>query len=92
LSELPVGEIPGEFAADLARSGRLLVVEEHVAQGGAAQMVAAALMERGLAPRRFAARGAGGYLSGRYGSQKFHRREWGLDPAAIVEFLRTADA
>ena len=92
LSELPVGEIPEAFLADLARSGRLLVVEEHVAQGGVARMVATALVETGLAPPRFAARAAGGYLSGRYGSQKFHRREWGLDPAAIVEFLRTADA
>ena len=34
LSELPAGAIPEEFLDDLARSRRLLVVEEHVAQGG----------------------------------------------------------
>jgi hypothetical protein len=42
-------------------------------------------------PERFAARSARGYLSGRYGSQKFHRRECGLDPASILEFLDAQD-
>jgi transketolase len=92
LSELPVGPIPEAFLADLNRSGRLLVVEEHVAHGGVAQMVAGALMEIGAAPARFAARFACGYPSGRYGSQNFHRRECGLDPAAIAHFLNSEDA
>jgi transketolase len=87
LSELPVDEIPEAFLADLDRSGRLLVVEEHVAQGGVAQMVAGQLLAAGRAPARFASRKALGYVSGRYGSQKFHRRECGLDPESIVEFL-----
>jgi transketolase len=87
LSELPVDEVPEAFLADLDRSGRLLVVEEHVAQGGVAQMVAGRLMAAGRAPRRFASRTALGYVSGRYGSQKFHRRECGLDPESVVQFL-----
>lgn len=91
LSELPVGDFPEEFLDDLARSRGLLVVEEHVAQGGVGQGVAVALLSRGLAPGRFDVRTARGYVSGRYGSQKFHRRECGLDPAAIVQFL-TAEA
>jgi transketolase len=91
LCELPPAPIPEAFLADVARSGRLLVVEEHVAQGGVARMIAAALLESGAAPRRFAARTAKGYVSGRYGSQKFHRRECGLDPASIVQFLASED-
>ena len=50
------------------------------------------LLESGEAPERFASRSAQGYLSGRYGSQKFHRRECGLDPASIVDFLATQDS
>ena len=92
LGELPVTDLPELFLADLARAKRLLVVEEHVAHGGVAQMVAAALLEGGHSPDRFASRSALGYVSGRYGSQKFHRRECGLDPASIVEFLRIEDA
>jgi transketolase len=91
LSELPLEPIPEAFLADLARSQRLLVVEEHVGQGGVAQMIASALLGSGRAPERFAARNARGYPSGRYGSQKFHRRECGLDAAAIARFLSAQD-
>ncbi|MGO9462961.1 MAG: transketolase family protein [Isosphaeraceae bacterium] len=87
LSELPCDPIPKGFQADLARSGRLLVVEEHVSQGGVAQNLAFALLSAGQLPARFAARSAQGYPSGRYGSQKFHRGECGLDPGSIVNFL-----
>jgi transketolase len=87
LCELPVEEIPQSFRADLARSRRLLVVEEHVTQGGVGRMVAAELLKSGPTLERFATRSASGYVSGRYGSQKFHRRECGLDPESIVRFL-----
>jgi len=50
-------------------------------------MVAADLLKSGPSLERFATRSARGYVSGRYGSQKFHRRECGLDPEFIVRFL-----
>jgi transketolase len=87
LSELPVDALPEAFLADLSRTERLLVVEEHVAHGGVGQMLASALLRRGVALRRFDTRCAIGYPSGRYGSQKFHRKECGLDPDSIVRFL-----
>src|SRR5262249_17297641 len=67
VSELPLGEPPAEFLADLRRSGALLVFEEHVAQGGAGRMLAQWLLEAGEAPRRFVARTARGYPPRRYG-------------------------
>jgi transketolase len=87
ISELPIDRLPDAFRVDLDRSRRLLVVEEHVANGGVAQRLATLLLESGLAPERFASRSAQGYVTGRYGSQKFHRRECGLDAASILEFL-----
>ena len=92
LSELPARQLSEEFRADLARSRRLLVVEEHVAHGGVAQSLATLLLESGKAPERFACRSAQGYVSGRYGSQQFHRRECGLDAASILDFLATQDS
>jgi len=92
LTELPPGEIPDAFLDDLARSLKLLVVEEHVAQGGVGSMIARALLERGRAPERFVTRSAQGYPSGKYGSQKFHRKESGLDSAAIVEVITAENA
>ena len=50
LCELPVRQLPEEFQADLARSRRLLVVEEHVAHGGVAQSLASLLLASGQAP------------------------------------------
>jgi transketolase len=91
LSELPIREIPQEFQADLAKARRLLVVEEHTLQGGAAQNLATQLLSAGVAPARFSTRTAGGYPSGRYGSQSFHRRECGIDAASILEFLDEED-
>lgn len=93
LSELPIDrasstELSEAFLADLRRSGHLYVVEEHIAHGGVGEMLAYALLKRGEAPSRFTHRCALGYPSGQYGSQKFHRKECGLDPESIVADLR----
>lgn len=84
LSELPVDQFPDVFLSDLAQARRLLVVEEHVAQGGVGQSIGQRLLERGLAPPEFRICSAQGYCSGTYGSQAFHREESGLDAATIV--------
>ena len=64
-----------------------MVVEEHVAAGGVGSMLALHLLASAQAPGRFLHRAARGYPSGRYGSQKFHRRESGLDPETILAEL-----
>jgi len=89
ISELPIGagSLPEEFLADLRRSDHLVVVEEHVAQGGAGQMLAMALLLGGHSPRRFEHRFARGYPGGNYGSQPYHRKESGLDAEAIAAAL-----
>jgi len=89
LTELPVsaGSIPPEFLEDLARSRRLVVAEEHVAQGGVGQAIAHALALMGKLPKAFAHRHALGYVTGRYGSQLFHRQECALDPAGVLAAL-----
>lgn len=87
LCELPVAELPDPFLQDLGRSRHLFVVEEHCSQGGAARMLSHRLLGTPHAPRKFTARSAEGYHSGLFGSQKFHRRECGLDAADIVRQL-----
>ena len=90
LCELPLTaeSVPVELLAGLARTGALLVAEEHVAQGSAASALALALLHLGASPRRFVHLCATGYLSGRYGSHAFHRRECGLDAASILDRAR----
>ncbi len=84
VSELPLDFIPGDFLDDVRRSPHLMVVEEHVANGGVGEQLARQLLLLGVAPARFSHRCATGYPSGRYGSQRFHRRECGLDTAGIL--------
>jgi transketolase len=84
LSELPFADVPQPLIDDLSMSGHLLVVEEHVEHGGVGGMVAQYLLTRGVGPRRFTHLPARGYPSGLYGSQKFHRRESGLDPSSVL--------
>ena len=90
VSELPIHRPPPEFLSSVRNSGYLLVVEEHVSGGGFGQMVACELLAAGVGPTRFVQRSALGYVSGLYGSQKFHRKECGLDPASIVSELKNA--
>lgn len=84
VSELPIDVIPNDFLADVGRTTRLMVVEEHVATGGAGEQLARQLLLLGAAPRQFLHRCAMGYPSGRYGSQRFHRQECGIDAASIL--------
>jgi len=90
VTELPItaATIPVEFLDDVRRRNHLIVVEEHVAQGGAGQMLALALLIAGAAPRRFQHHHAKGYPSGLLGSQSFHRRESGLDANSILAALK----
>ena len=85
-TELPfrADTLPPMLLADIQQAGHLFVIEEHVAQGGAGQGLAHLLLQMGQAPAKFTHHCAVGYLSGKYGSQVYHRRESGLDPASIL--------
>ncbi|MCJ2037276.1 transketolase family protein [Methylobacterium sp. J-068] len=85
VSELPLqaNPPPEAFVAALRASGRLCVVEEHVAQGGLGQSLAAWCLEHAVPITGFRHMAALGYPSGTYGSQGFHRRECGLDAESI---------
>jgi transketolase len=89
ISELPIDPIPEPFIDDLRRSSRLIVIEEHGSVGGLGQMLALSLARSGNVPAHFSHRYAAGYISGLYGSQRFHRAESGLDVASIIAAIST---
>jgi len=86
-SRLPLPSLDGQLRESLARTGRLLVLEEHVERGGLAEHLALAVLRAGLAPRVWS-RCAAGYPSKTYGSQKFHQQESGLDPDSLRALLQ----
>lgn len=89
VAELPLGEhdLPAALLEQVVSSEHLVVVEEHVEQGSVAQALAHRLMTLGVTPKRFTSCHARGYLSGRYGSQDFHRKECGLDVDSICNLV-----
>jgi transketolase len=84
VTELPITEVPAEFMESVRRTRRLLVLEEHTVHGGFGQMLAHQLTAAGVSLDSFTHKHALGYVSGLYGSQKFHRAECGLDVASII--------
>jgi len=75
---------PAALLGELASAPVLGIVEEHVAHGGFAQQFLHFLALSGRSVRRVVHAHALGYPSGRYGSQQWHRKECGLDVAAIL--------
>lgn len=83
--ELPItcASLPAAFSEQLSGDGRLLVIEEHVRQGGAASQLAMELALAGRSPRRFRSLAIESLSSNGYGSQAFLRGRTGLDPASM---------
>jgi transketolase len=87
VTELPldVNRPPLELLQAVARTQRLIVVEEHVAQGSLGQSFCRLLFEQGISVKLFRHLCAKGYPSGTYGSQAFLRRSTGLGPQSIMD-------
>ncbi len=87
LGELPlIADLPENLVAEISNK-KLCVVEEHVAQGGIGGLIAAKILEKNIVVKSFAHLHARGYVSGFYGSQKFHREESGLTKDSILNCL-----
>ncbi len=86
VTELPLlsDRLPDEMLQRIVATRSLFVVEEHVAHGSVGHMLSYLLMQRGIMPHRFHHFHARGYVSGRYGSQSFHRIESGIDPDSVL--------
>jgi transketolase len=91
VSELPLEELSPELLESVRRTGKIMVVEEHVKRGGLAENLSLLLLEQGIACRLVHVC-AKGYPGGLFGSQQYHQKLSGLDAASLAEriggFLR----
>ena len=89
VTELPLqsARIPAAFWSDFAEARHLIVAEEHVEHGSAGQALGHLLLKQGRSVRQFSHLCARGYVSGHYGSQKYHRAESGLDAESLIRQL-----
>jgi len=84
--EFSENDIPSKFF-DQINDQPLYVLEEHVAQGGLGMHLSLVIVNRGLRVKRFVHRTALGYPTGRFGSQKFHRAQCGLDSSSVLAMV-----
>lgn len=82
VSQLPFPALTPALVESVATSRHLLVIEEHAPRGGLGEYLAKALAMEGVS-YRLHHRHAKGYPEGRYGSQSFHQKQSGLDPASL---------
>lgn len=80
--KLPM-EDAGDFFSSMQKTGKLLVVEEHVARGGLAEHVALQLHSRNIQVKRLKSLHALGYPEDLYGDQLYHQTRSGLDSTSI---------
>jgi len=88
LARFPFGELPPALVQELELTKKCLVVEEHLAAGGAGEALAAAMLGKLRTGIRFEQLCARGYPSGRYGSQRWHLEESSLAGAGLANALR----
>jgi transketolase len=87
LSELSSNlELPQSLAVEISNQ-KIIIAEEHVAQGGIGQMLAAKILAKNITLKSFVHLHAQGYVSGFYGSQNFHRGESKLTKDTILKSL-----
>jgi transketolase len=86
VSEYSFNNVPDTFFHQVNDSV-LYVFEEHVRSGGIGMNISFMLFERHIKVRRFIHKYALGYPTGRFGSQKYHRNQCGIDSGGIFRSL-----
>ena len=79
-------DIPDQFFKNIYNQ-KLYVFEEHVAQGGLGMLLSHSIIKKGVVLELYSHHHAFGYPALNYGSQNFHRKQSGLDPATIFKIF-----
>jgi transketolase len=87
VSEMPILELPETLLNSVMKTGKLLVVEEHVSRGGLGENLSLLLLSKSIGCK-LVHRCATGYPGGLCGSQNYHQKMSGLDPAAIHRTIK----
>lgn len=87
VSEMPMDSLPTEIRQSVKKTGKVMVIEEHVRRGGLGENLAPLLLEQGISCR-YLHLCAKGYPNGLYGSQKYHQRLSGLDEVSIADHIK----
>jgi len=89
VSELPIlDNLPKKLITQIKQSNKLIIIEEHVANGGIAQQISLLLIQKyNLAPK-FVHSYATSHVFSKYGSQNYLRKLSKLDPENLIKIIR----
>ena len=89
INKMPMKDLPSEVRSSMECTGKVLVIEEHIAIGGLGSAVSLLINELSLSVSKFISLHAQGYPGGLYGSQSYHHQESGLDEANISRTINS---
>jgi transketolase len=75
---LPIDDIPADLAASIRGNRPVVTMEEHYGSCGLGEALSHLFLSHAVFPQSFTSLHAGGYPTGRYGSQRWHQEESGL--------------
>jgi transketolase len=87
VNRMPFTTLPDDIGTSIRKTGKVLVIEEHISTGGLGSAISLLVNENGIPVTRFRSLRAEGYPSGLFGSQSFHQQESGLDEGNISRAL-----
>lgn len=88
VSIFPIHHLPVELISSINATQKLITIEEHTGECGLRETLSYHLMNHLTSNIKILALSAGGYPSGRYGDQKFHQAENGLDGEKMISALK----
>ena len=84
IHKIPFDKLDKSLHISLQKTGKLLIVEEHVARGGLSEHVALKLFQDSLTMKKVTSLHAQRYPNDLYGDQNYHLQQSGLDSANIL--------
>ena len=88
VSEMPIFKLSIDLEKSLSKTGKLLIIEEHVSRGGLGENLGTLILKSKL-QCAFSHLYAQGYRNGLYGNQAYHQQINGLDPESILIEIKT---
>jgi transketolase len=87
VSVFPIQDIPAQLIESVNATKKLITIEEHGGECGLRETLSYHIMNQLNSPIKMLALSASGYISGKYGDQKFHQAENNLGGEGLKQQL-----
>ena len=87
ITRIPIDNFDDGLIQSIVKTGKLLIIEEHVERGGIAESISINLMKRNIQVKQFKSLCALGYPNELYGDQNYHQVQSGLDSENIQKII-----